>query len=125
MNYKLFIVVDVLMWLALILSLTAVEILHLDSLVWVVLWISSLLMVACLHVFLLIVFIKNKSRIAQLKDRYIESIKPAQPLRFCPSDEDLVKTHYSQKTIVKRNPKEAVKRTEEKTHDEEIEAENV
>lgn len=125
-NYGLFIVLDIIVWAGLLVSLFAIEVLHLDPVVWFVLGAIFLCLIIVSHICLLTAFIKNRKRIAILKDQYIESIKPAQPLRFCPSDEELVKAHQEVRIVKVNQPKENIKKvTQEKTQDEELEAEGM
>lgn len=125
-NYRLFIVLDVLIWAGLLVSLLAIEVLHLEPVVWIILGSAFLFLIITFHIYLLVSFVKNRKRIAILKEQYINSLKPAEPLRFCPSDEELVKMHQEARPVAVRTTKANVSKvTQEKTQDEELEAEGM
>lgn len=38
-------------------------------------------------------YYKNRKSVEKLKDEYLEGLKPKNPLRFCPSDDELLKMY--------------------------------
>ena len=50
------------------------------------------------HVYFIYSLLKNKAKVDVLKEQYIDTLKPDKPLRFCPSDDELMKKHQEQLT---------------------------
>ena len=42
-------------------------------------------------------YYKNRKSVEKLKDEYLEGLKPKNPLRFCPSDDELLKMYKANK----------------------------
>ena len=118
LNYKLFMLVNILAWLMLLIGIIALEAVHLDPVVWMIVSIVSLIVVVFLHVYLLVVYVKNRKRIERLKEQYVDTMKPKQPLRFCPTDEELVKSYYESKNVISQSNDKQTEETEEKTQEE-------
>lgn len=45
------------------------------------------------HGYFVLYFLKNKTKIENLQNDYIKTLKPDKPLRFCPSDSELMKEY--------------------------------
>jgi len=123
-NFGLTAFLSVLSWGLVALYVVAVEVLRLDASSWLVLGIIGLVAVVAVHLYIVYVIIKNRKRILMLQDQYVETFKPDAPLRFCPTDEQLMKAYVeSRQEQTKNQADKKEENTEEKTQSEEEELE--
>lgn len=92
-NFKLFALADIVAWSCVIVYLALSEVLLLTEPAVMYFGIVAVAFVLGVHIYLFCVLSSNRKRIELLKQQYIDSIKPVAPLRFCPTDEDLVKKY--------------------------------
>ena len=126
-NWKSMIIVNCALWFVVGWSIIAVEMVMLNNVVWSLVGGVSALLLILLNGYFIYCYNKNKLKIKDLKNQYIETLKPDKPLRFCPSDEELVKMHNSKEHTEIQSNTTAEKTTivEENTQEEEIELENL
>lgn len=99
-HYKLFSIMIALSWVVLAWSVVAMEIIRLSSTPWVVTGIVAGGFLILLHGCFFCVYHKAKKKVAGLQEQYIDTLKPDAPLRFCPSDEELIMAYESQEAEV-------------------------
>ena len=116
-NFKLFIVLDIIAWCGLATYLVAGELLLITEKTLMIFGALAILFVLGIHIYLFCALKSNSKRIELLKQQYVESIKPATPLRFCPADEELVRMFKKPeiKNEKVETAKEQTENTEEKT----------
>ena len=93
-NWKIVASISTALWIIFILHIIAIEVIHLEETTWVI---TGAIVAGCLvgfHVYFIYVYLKNLRRVKDLQEQYIETLKPVKPLRFCPSDDELVGRHY-------------------------------
>ena len=65
---------------------------------------------------------EEQERIEKMKRDYLDSLKPDKPLRFCPSDEELLRRFkFDEKNKTISKPKEVAEIVDESTEEDEIE----
>ena len=111
-NNKLMGAMIIISWTMLASYIVAVDLLMLDTASWLVIGILGIAGVVVSQGWFLCAFIKNRKRIASLKDQYLDTLKPQAPLRFCPTDEELMDAYYLSKS--KSNTKQAETKDEQK-----------
>lgn len=98
------------LWIIMCWSFIAVEVLVLNPEVWLTFGIISASALVLLHGYFFFFYLKNKKKVEALKEEYITTLKPDKPLRFCPSDDELIKKHNEKQLGITQPIK-----TEEKT----------
>lgn len=91
------------LWLLLVLHLLAYEVFGFNYILFTATGILSLVATVVFHVWFMLSYFKNHKKVRDLQDQYIETLKPEKPLRFCPSDEELVKKHQEKLHQEKEN----------------------
>ena len=126
-NWKCMIFINCVLWVIFSWSILAVEVVMLNNIIWMIIGGFSALLLILLNGYFIYYYNKNKLKIKDLQAQYIETLKPDKPLRFCPSDEELVKMHQSnQKQVVQEQiTQEETAVVGETTQEEEIELENL
>lgn len=81
-------------WVAEILTFLLMEVFEFSETIFKVLSIVFLVLIISFHIWFLVSYVKNRKKVKLLQDQYIKSLKPTSPLRFCPSDEELMKSHF-------------------------------
>lgn len=121
-NFKLFVILNVIAWMLLISCIVAAELLLLNQSMWEIVGGVALALIVSLHLYLFYSIAKNRKRINLLKEQYINSLKPVAPIRFCPTDEELIEQYHG-KVVGTENEtqtnEEQNKDTIEKTPEEE------
>lgn len=117
---KILSIVSAVLWCLVIFHIFAYEVWSLNSILLTITGICSLVAVVILHVWFLVVYFKNHKKVLSLQDQYIETLKPEKPLRFCPTDEELMKKHM-EKIHASKNTFE--KSIEENTNEDSLESE--
>lgn len=114
------------LWILFIWSIIAVELVMLNSSVWSVIGLVAASLLILLNGYFVYYYNKNKKKIMDLQRQYIDTLKPDKPLRFCPSDDELMKRHIEQKslTIEENNAEQNGFVEEENTQEENEELEN-
>ena len=122
---KTMVLFNLIAWTLLLACLVAVEVLLLDATSWLLVGIIATVMVIGFHIYFAVLFIRNRKRILALEKQYIESLKPKEPLRFCPTDDELMQSYMDSKsTQTKENsPQTKNEDAKEKTLGEEEEQE--
>ena len=120
-NFKLFALADIVAWSCVIVYLALSEVLLLTEPAVMYFGIVAVAFVLGVHIYLFSALSSNRKRIELLKQQYIDSIKPVAPIRFCPTDEDLVKKYMesSKSRHETLSTKENSVKTDEKTLNEE------
>ena len=95
---KLLSVLAILFWLLLIVSLFMLEFLFPGQEVFVIITIVFLVFVGVFNSWFIYTCLKSKKKIEELQQQYVDTLKPDSPLRFCPSDNELMENHLLQKT---------------------------
>ena len=112
-NTKVYSGFTIFFWSTLVIELILLEFLQsIPILVIIATVISSLGTIVLLFVFIRSYF-KARGRVQKLKDEYLESLKPKHPLRFCASDEELMKAYKESALEIQ---KEAMKKSQEQTN---------
>lgn len=112
-HYKLFSILIIVGWAMLAWSIVAIELIHLDSTLWVGVGVASGLLLILLHGGFIYVYSKSKKKILGLQEQYIETLKPDAPLRFCPSDEELVMAYRNKEEAMSSEPETIESKIEE------------
>lgn len=98
-HYKLFSILIILGWVMIAWCIVAMEIIQLSSTPWVVTGIVAGGFLILLHGGFIYAYNKAKKQVESLQEQYIDTLKPSAPLRFCPSDDELVMAVKSQETV--------------------------
>jgi len=112
------------LWILFAWHFIALEVINLDSTVWVITGTINMIALIFFHAYFIYMYTKNKKKVMDLKEQYIETLKPDKPLRFCPSDDELMKRHLEQINAKITTKEDANKQTKEDTlekNDEELE----
>ena len=113
------------LWLVFAWHIVAIELVHLNYVLWLTIGCIVAVMIVAFHVYFLWYYFKNKGKIARLQQEYIETLKPDKPLRFCPTDEELMKAHLHQLSGEDKKTQTQTSETKEKPEkendDEELE----
>lgn len=122
-NSKLIAITNIVLWTLLIVHLIIFEILRIDSIVFVITGCVVLLGIVLRNGLFLYGYFKSHKKVLELQDEYIETLKPEKPLRFCPSDEELIRLHFEQNNTLSLNQqsKEDLQTTNEECEELEIE----
>ena len=107
---------DFLLWISLIFHIIALEIvgLTIDSLI--VTSIITIALLVLIYSYFTYYYLSNKGKINRLKEQYLDSLKPKKPLRFCPTDDELLARYEKSKTY-KLQQKIEVQATEEENEE--------
>lgn len=112
------------LWLCGALFFVLYEISNIRQAWLVVFGIVTIVLLVALHAFYFYIYFKNKNKVRELQQKYLDSLKPDKPLRFCDSDEELMKKYLAKKEAEKAvlnqkkivpsiNKEEAIKDAEE------------
>ena len=55
-------------------------------------------LIALFYLWFFVCYIRNHKNVIKLQDKYVDSLKPDKPLRFCPTDDELVAKYYEAQT---------------------------
>lgn len=94
---KLLSILATLIWLIFVISILMLELLMMDSEVWTILCIVSAVGLVAYYGWFVYHCLKNKNKVELLQQQYIETLKPDKPLRFCPTDDELMVKHFENK----------------------------
>ena len=94
-NLKIFSGLTILFWSTLLIEIALLELTNINIITMLVpLIVSATGTIALLAIFI-VNYRKSKPKVKRLKNEYLESLKPKQPLRFCASDDELLKAYKS------------------------------
>ena len=119
---KIICIVDLALWLMLVVHIILLEFMQIEAGFFKVSAIITLVLVGLLHIWFVYTFFKNHKKVIMLQDQYVETLKPKAPLRFCPTDEELMKKHQ-EKIYVSQAPQEKLEKKEENTNEDSLELE--
>lgn len=89
-------------WLSLLIEIILLELTSINSTALIVLIIISTAgTITALSLFI-VKYYRSKNSVAKLKEEYLESLKPQKPLRFCASDDELMKAYKQSASEVQR-----------------------
>lgn len=102
--FKPLMVISFILWASLIFHLVGLEIIGFMVEPMIVTGLITIVLLVIVYAYFIYFYVKNKKKINDLKRQYLESLKPDKPLRFCPSDEELLKRYKDQeKSCAKRH----------------------
>lgn len=113
------------LWALIILHIVIIELLKIDLTIFNI---TAFLVLGCLmtvHIWFLYVYLKNHKKVQELQDQYVETLKPDKPLRFCPTDDELMKRHFENVNSVEQIKQQGSTKEEpqENTDDDSLELE--
>ena len=94
-NTKVFSALTIFFWSTLIIEIALIELSNINIITMLVPLIVSSIGTITLLIIFEVSHRKAKPKVNSLKNEYLESIKPKQPLRFCASDDELLKAYKS------------------------------
>ena len=104
---KILLSVGVISWLALIVEALCLELADILFRDIAVLMIITFLVVIGSLAYFVWEYVRNKKEIIKIRQEYLDSFKPEKPLRYCPSDEELLDKY--KKGIIKDKDLEVLK----------------
>ncbi len=111
-NARVFSGLTLFFWSTLIIELVLLELTSINITLMIVPLIVSTIGTMVMIVIFVIDYKKSKPHVQSLKKEYLESLKPKQPLRFCASDDELLKAYKASAKEV--SMKQQANRVEEK-----------
>ena len=87
-------------WLTLIIEFIVLELTNISIMTLLIPILISLSGVTTLLILFISNYYKSKQSVANLKQEYLESLKPKTPLRFCASDDELLKAYKQSATEI-------------------------
>lgn len=114
-----------LLWGLLALNIILLEVFSFAQTIFIV---TGAILLGGLVVFYLYYFycyFKKHKKVLELQDEYVETLKPDKPLRFCPTDEELMKSYYESQMndVSEREKKERSDDNSKTTNEEGVEEE--
>lgn len=119
--YKPMLIASCLLWTAFIFHVLALEVFGLLVDTLLVSGIITIVLLVLNYSFFVYYYFKNKTKINNLKKQYLDSLKPDKPLRFCPTDEELLRKYQEQEKNRNLNQEKTKEDDFEDTDEEEIE----
>lgn len=119
--YKPMMIISSLLWISFIFHIVLLEIIGLIIDKLLVTGVITIVLLIFIYAYFIYYYFKNKPRIKKLKEQYLDSLKPDKPLRFCPTDDELLRKYKEQEKTGQfeyRIDKEEIK---EDTDEDEIE----
>lgn len=104
---KILLSVGVISWIALIVEALCLELADILFRDIAVLMIITFLVVIGSLAYFVWEYVRNKKEIIKIRQEYLDSFKPEKPLRYCPSDEELLDKY--KKGIIKDKDLEVLK----------------
>ena len=87
-------------WLTLIIEFIVLELTNISIMTLLIPILISLSGVTTLLILFISNYYKSKQSVANLKQEYLESLRPKTPLRFCASDDELLKAYKQSATEI-------------------------
>ena len=97
--FKLLMVLSFILWASLIFHIIGLEVVGLMVEPLIVTGVITMVLLVIVYAYFIYFYVKNKKKINDLKKQYLESLKPDKPLRFCPTDEELLQKYKSQEKL--------------------------
>ena len=116
--YKPLLISMVVLWFIFIFHIIGLEVLLFTINQLLLSGVLTLILLLLVHIIFITYYIKNKKKIKKLKQQYLVSLKPDKPLRFCPTDNELLKSYKEQEK--RKVDKKTYTKEFQNTEDEEL-----
>ena len=103
-NTRVFSGLSIFFWSTLTAELIILELSTVNIITMLVPLIVSTVGTITMLILFIVSYHKSKPKVIQLKNEYLESLKPKTPLRFCASDDELLKAYKASANEIMKQP---------------------